>query len=192
MTKFIFIRHGRPDYKPIDHLASTFQLGSLAFLSDLGIEQAKQVARNSELKDAQLILSSPYTRALHTATFISNEIGIPIQGELELHEWIPDLEYRNQSNQQLHDCFNQARQDFIQGIECEASYESMRCVRRRVLTVLKKYLNYQKVIVVAHEGVMFSLSKRQFQNCEMLEIEYSLEQISELLQEKNLLRRNRI
>ena len=48
------------------------------------------IAVDARLKTAELIVSSPYTRALQTAAIISRETGLKICIEVDLHEWEPD------------------------------------------------------------------------------------------------------
>lgn len=66
----------------------------LAELSEKGIQQAKDVSNNKKLKSAQLILSSPYTRALQTEAIISKNSKLDVRVETDLHEWFPDLTFQ--------------------------------------------------------------------------------------------------
>ena len=50
----------------------------------------KITAKDARLKEAELIVSSPYTRALQTAQILSRETGIRVEVDIDLHEWIPD------------------------------------------------------------------------------------------------------
>jgi broad specificity phosphatase PhoE len=82
-----FIRHGE----------STFNVQRAALgrdpqipdapLTDRGIEQVRSVARNLGPRSYDVILSSPYTRALHTATLLAEVIGAPILVEPLVGEW---------------------------------------------------------------------------------------------------------
>jgi broad specificity phosphatase PhoE len=56
-------------------------------LTDNGIAQAKAAARDPRIGRSEIILSSPYTRALHTAAIVSMELGIDIKVEHDLREW---------------------------------------------------------------------------------------------------------
>lgn len=42
------------------------------------------------LKNSEIIISSPYIRALQTAAIISKETKIPLTVEIDLREWQPD------------------------------------------------------------------------------------------------------
>lgn len=185
MTKFIFIRHGRPDYTTLINKNFKGHGIDLAFLSPEGIEQAKTVAKDEILKGAELLLSSPYTRCMHTASIISNELNLPIIGEVDLHEWLPDLSFDynyNDKKELVNINFHKALEEYENPIENkEYDFEVMKDVKKRVLNVLKKYLNYNKVIVVAHEGVMHSLSRQRHYFCTTYSIDLNQKIIDSML-----------
>lgn len=91
MAIFYLVRHGEPVY---DHMLENGFWGfgrDFAPLSPKGREQAEIAAKDIRLKSADIIISSPYTRALQTAQIISRETGICVEVDIDLHEWIPDL-----------------------------------------------------------------------------------------------------
>ncbi|HHT55697.1 MAG TPA: histidine phosphatase family protein, partial [Acholeplasma sp.] len=62
--KAILIRHGEPNYENVSkwgEIGLGFEFGEL---TELGEKQAFDRAKDERLKDADLIVSSPYTRAL--------------------------------------------------------------------------------------------------------------------------------
>ena len=94
MALFYLIRHGEPSY---DNLMEHGFYGfgrDLAPLTEDGKKHAEITAKDARLKEATLIVSSPYTRALQTAQIISRETGLRVEVELDLHEWVPDWENR--------------------------------------------------------------------------------------------------
>lgn len=90
MALFYLIRHGEPDYGAVSKLGFYGFGRSFAPLSERGVQQAEETAKDTRLLDADLIICSPYTRALQTAAIISREIDKEIVVEPELHEWIAD------------------------------------------------------------------------------------------------------
>ena len=92
--KIIFIRHGEPDKSLVDERGFIGQGRDMAPLSELGILQAEQISKDIQLNKCQLIVSSPYTRALQTAAIISKNIGLDIKVEVDLHEFIPDKSFQ--------------------------------------------------------------------------------------------------
>ena len=94
MSTFYLIRHGKPDYTYGDTHGFIGQGHDFAPLKTEKIEEVIETAKDKRLKDAQIIISSPYTRALQTASIISKETGIDIVVESDIMEWQPDLTYQ--------------------------------------------------------------------------------------------------
>lgn len=69
--RVVFIRHGEPDKTHVDLRGFSGQGRDMAPLSEQGIAQAQKVSYASILEGSELIVSSPYTRALQTAAIIS-------------------------------------------------------------------------------------------------------------------------
>ena len=90
MALFYLIRHGEPDYEAVGKLGFYGFGRSFAPLSERGLKQAEETAKDARLLDADLIICSPYTRALQTVEIISRKIDKEIVVEPELHEWIVD------------------------------------------------------------------------------------------------------
>ena len=70
---FYFIRHGETDYSDRNTKIYKGFGVNLSPLSENGIQQIKETAKDLRLTDADIILSSPYTRALQTAAILSKE-----------------------------------------------------------------------------------------------------------------------
>ena len=94
MAKFYLIRHGEPDYTYGDTHGFIGQGHDLAPLKMEKIKDVIETSKTEKLKEAQIIISSPYTRALQTASIISKETGIGIVVESDIREWQPDLTYQ--------------------------------------------------------------------------------------------------
>lgn len=172
MTKFILIRHGEPSYKEVEAKGFKGHGCDLAFLSEKGIEQASILSESYLLNNSEILLSSPYTRCMQTASIISNQINLPITGEIDLHEWLPDLSFNYQNKDLVLYNYERAINDYLYGQVTSLDYESINRVQIRVLKVLKKYLEYQKVIVVTHGGIIFSLTEKHIPYCGIEEINY--------------------
>lgn len=154
----IIVRHGEADYSYcIDN--GWFGLGlNLAPLTSLGQTQANKLSYNSVFEDAQLIVSSPYTRALQTASIISTNNNIPLVVEPDLHEWIPDLSYQNNFEDE-----EKISNEFLanEGLWSKGKvkqWEPIDALHKRVFNVLDKYLNYKKIVIVTHAVVMYHLT----------------------------------
>ena len=145
---FYFIRHGETDYSDRNTKIYKGFGVNLSPLSENGIQQIKETAKDLRLTDADIILSSPYTRALQTAAILSKEIGIEIAVETDLHEWVANKNY-------IYDEDEKAEKSYQQYVDNQGEYqdgvdevwESKQMMEERVLAVLKKYSQYKKVIV---------------------------------------------
>lgn len=155
--KIVFIRHGEPDSSGVDSRGFIGQGRDFAPLTPAGIEQAAQAAAHHLLTGSQLIVSSPYTRALQTAAIISRHTGLDIQVELDLHEFIPDKTFQMKGeaeSKELHHDFMHCCGEYPDGES--RKWETIGEIIRRTQPVLNKYvdLGYEKIIVVAHGGVI--------------------------------------
>lgn len=174
MTKFILVRHANPDYSVLKNCDIKALNGNVAFLSKEGMIQAQNLAKDAIFADAEALICSPYTRAMHTASYISLSTGLPITGEFFLHEWLHDVnELTFDTNEKIVSNYKMAVQDFNTNRRTEgAVYEDLNKTRARVLNVLDKYLDYSKVIVVTHSGVLYSLTKKRFKQAEYMVWDY--------------------
>jgi broad specificity phosphatase PhoE len=153
--EIIFIRHGEPDYIPCWDRGFIGHGKDLACLTTEGVRQAEEVSKMPFLAGSELIVSSPYTRALQTAAIISKNIQLNISVEIDLHEFLPDKTFQYKSKEEsdiLH-------KDFL---DCFGSYpigetrkwETIEEIKNRAIIVMKKYLVHNKIIVVAHGGII--------------------------------------
>ena len=155
--ELILIRHGEPDYQPCYDKGFIGHGKDLAALTDAGVNQAEAVSKNSLLNGSQLIVSSPYTRALQTAAIISQNTMLNIAVELDLHEFLPDKTFQYKGQEES----DQLHRDFL---NCSGEYpanetrkwETITEIKFRAKGVADKYLNLgcQKIIVVAHGGIL--------------------------------------
>lgn len=155
MATFYLVRHGQPDYSDLQE-RGMFGFGrDFAPLSLLGIQQAEEAARDPRLKQAELIVSSPYTRALQTAQIISLRTGVAVQVEPDLHEWVPDWtnQYRtSEESFRLSEDF--ARCKGVYPVGETRKWESLSHMQERMRRAAEKYAAMDKVILVGH-GMAF-------------------------------------
>lgn len=159
MALFYLIRHGEPDYDAVTKLGFYGFGRSFAPLSERGVAQAEQTAEDERLMDADLIICSPYTRALQTAAIISRKINKQIVVEPELHEWLIDKTNSITSSEEvalLGKEFQEYEGVYPEGQEMK--WESLASMRARMKRVAEKYADYDKVIIVGH-GMAFRTLK---------------------------------
>ena len=162
--KIVLIRHGEPDYT---HVAKRGFAGlglNLAHLSKEGEARAAEAAKDTRLDGAQLILASPYARALHTAAIISRHRNLPLEVELDLHEWLPDLTFTYKTDDEVVKASKMMTAN--KGTcppDSPLQYEELESVFNRANAVLRRYAHYDKIIVVAHAILI-----RQFAFAELI------------------------
>lgn len=172
MTTYYLVRHGEPDWELNEIHGLKGQGRSLPPLTPLGVEQAKQTAQDERLQNAELIVCSPYTRAMQTAAIISKETGLDIQVEYDLREWQPDLSDNFgtlEELKQLTDDFERHNGIYPEGSNCK--WESKEMLKARMDSVLYKYSHYDRVIVVGH-GMIFrtQIDEKDIPHCSVFEL----------------------
>lgn len=155
--KIVFIRHGEPDKTLVDARGFIGQGRDFAPLSRLGVQQAETMSADPLLKDGQIIVSSPYTRALQTAAILSRNLQKEIKVEVDLHEFIPDKTFRVKGEEEdylLHKDFRKCHGEYPEGET--RGWETITEIIARTKPVFDRYLSegYEKIIVVAHGGVI--------------------------------------
>jgi broad specificity phosphatase PhoE len=89
---FLLIRHASWDvgYAPPDRFRGHGI--DLVPLTPAGLVEAENLAlRLADGGSIDKVVSSPMTRALQTAMILSRRLMKPVDVELDLHEWVPDL-----------------------------------------------------------------------------------------------------
>ena len=90
MVAIYLLRHGEPDFSPIRERNWPGLAFDLAPLSALGIYQALDAAESLSSVGATAIVSSPMTRALQTASLVGHRLGLRVDVQFDLREWLPD------------------------------------------------------------------------------------------------------
>lgn len=163
----IFIRHGDTDYT----LANKRRLNAIEEnfipLSEKGCKQVQLTAVDFRLKKAKIIVSSPYTRALHSACIINNELQLPLYIEFDLHEWKYDIEGTNYIGQEEID---RRVEDFLESdgdynLSNPKPWEKKTDAYKRAINVISRYVNYSPVIVISHCMLIHCLTDKDRLSC---------------------------
>lgn len=174
---FYFVRHGKTDYSERDQKIYQGFGVNLAPLSEIGIQQILKISKDHRLQGADIILSSPYTRALQTAAILSKELNAPIAVETDLHEWLANKHYIYEDNETAEKAYLEYETlDGRYPCNKEQTWEDAETIKQRVLNVLKKYSKYNKVIVACH-GMMIQATTGSDhpQNSEIVKFDLSNE-----------------
>ena len=148
---FYLVRHGEPDYSEINTKIYKGFGSNMCPLTEKGRYQIKETSNDARLSGADLILSSPYTRALQTASILSKELNTDIIVETDLHEWLANKNYIHESD----DIADANYEDFHNNKGCypansKKDWETFEMMKTRAIAVLEKYKAYEKVIVACH------------------------------------------
>jgi len=174
MLKITMMRHSEPDYSFVQARGYIGHGNDLGQLTDKGILLAEKTSSDSRLDGGEIIVSSPYTRALQTAAIISKNRQLDIKIELDLHEWIPDLTFGFSGKEFADKAFDMYMEN--KGIcpdDSEIKYESAEDLFNRAKNALLKYTDHKKIIVVAHGMLMHQFVKEDFiPFCGIHEIEF--------------------
>lgn len=155
--KIYLIRHGKADYSYGDSHGFIGHGHDLAKLDERYIKDVIKTSKDIRLKEAELIISSPYTRALQTAAIISKETGLDIKVETDLREWEPDTTYQYKKDE-----FKSFYKDYItnNGIKPNdrlVLWESKDHLKNRVMRAIEKYKDYKCIIIVFHKIAIKSI-----------------------------------
>lgn len=162
---FYFIRHGKTDYSERNTKVYQGFGVNLSKLSQLGVTQVKESAKDSRISDADMIICSPYTRAVQTAAILSKELGIDVVIETDLHEWLANKNYIYESDETAEQAYKEYEQNHGEHTSDSQMWEDVSSIKKRVLPVLEKYASYQKVIVACHGMLIQAVTGKELPKC---------------------------
>lgn len=154
-------RHGEPDYEPINSRRWPGAAADLSQLTPTGIQQAEAAAVELAGAGATYLVSSPMTRALHTAAVIGHRLGLVISVDFDLREWLCDDTFILTSSADVmaaYDDMNRQGGEWPRGES--RSWEPLSSVRRRAVGALQRHTDRADgpVIAVCHAVVIRSLT----------------------------------
>lgn len=155
MTSFYFIRHGAAENSEANTKIYQNWGANMVPLSDEGVDQIKNIAKNIRLRKSEIIITSPFGRALHTAGILSKALNIDFKVETDLHEWLPDINYKYLTDDKMMEALKEyLKNNGLKPSKSKYNYETIIDIKKRIESVLEKYRNYKKVIVVTHGVVI--------------------------------------
>ena len=170
MTRFLLIRHGETAWHLTNAKGATGWGAELAPLTETGIRQIQGITQAVREWSPEIILSSPTSRTLHTCALLSTALGIPFEVAFDLHEWIPDFQFKWKTSDDILVSRKEMEQLGGEWPEGETRcWEPLSQVRQRVSSVLKRYSNRARVAVTCHEIVISALTGRNIGLAERIE-----------------------
>jgi len=156
VTEFYFIRHGQINSAERDTKFYHGRGTDMLTLSKTGVEQITALSTDARLKKANLIVTSPYGRALHSAAILSRLLNVPLEVETNLHEWMADIKGYDFIP------YEQAVKNYVElretgGVpedENACPWETLSHLKRRVFDLMEKYSDMDYVIFMCHGTLM--------------------------------------
>ena len=156
MATFYFIRHGQMDSSMAGKKFYKSFAYNMMTLSETGMKQIHEAAKDSRIQNAELIITSPYGRTLHSAAILSKELNIEMRVETDLHEWLADgVSYEFLPEEMAEKAYKSLTENHgchPEGTQC--LWESADQMKKRVMSVLDRYKDHHAVIVVCHGTLM--------------------------------------
>ncbi len=157
MAKFLLTRHAETDYSFPAKWNTPGWGSDLAPLSKDGELQVHSKAKKIVNWKPQIAIVSPTTRTMNTALILKEYLSIEFKVEFDLHEWVPDRYFKWNDFSQVVSILNEMRShngEWPNGKE--QKWESLSKVKERTKNVMLKYLEYGRVLVICHGGVIWS------------------------------------
>lgn len=156
MTTFYFIRHGQMDTSMAGQKFYKGFAFNMMTLSEKGIEQIHETAKDSRLQTAELIITSPFGRTMHSAAILSKDLNLEMRVETDLHEWLVDgVSYEFLPAEAAEAAYRSLTMHHGHHPEgTQPLWESAMQMKERVTKVLEKNKAYHTVIVVCHGTLM--------------------------------------
>lgn len=158
MTTFYLIRHGEANYGLADDRNLVGSTREFVPLTERGVSQIERLGQQLHDHQAELILSSPLTRAMQSAAILSRELDLPVKVEFDLREWVPDFTNTYEGS----DAVLMAYTELLEAggewpKDVKKRWEPMSSVHQRVTDTLVRYTHHDRVFVVCHGAVITSL-----------------------------------
>jgi len=162
--KINFVRHGKPDYTVSAERRLPYALKNYCPLARDGISGVEEAARDPRLASAEVMLVSPYTRAMQTAEIVNRVLGLPLFVEYDLREWDVASDYTEYvSEEEALRRYREFRDNNgvppagTQGSSMPL-YETGESVKKRAMAVLERYRGHDRIVVVAHGTLIRSVT----------------------------------
>ena len=173
--KVFLMRHSEPTYADVEERGYTGFGCDLGKLTRRGIGIAEEAATTLITSGAadgiELIVSSPYTRALQTAAIVSRMTGLKIEVETDLHEWIPDMAYQSNGAYAGASWTEYEIKGGVRDAECVYNWEEFEPIRKRALAALAKYReSCGCILAVAHGGVIRAVLNKKMEHVDYCQV----------------------
>ncbi len=130
---FYFVRHGKTDYSGATRKFTKALASSCPSCLKKAWRRFKRLLRMRGWRMSDLILSTPYTRAVQTAAILSKQLGLDLVIETDLHEWLANEDYTYEDDETA----ERAYEEYVRNCGRHASetqtWEEATAIRERVI-----------------------------------------------------------
>lgn len=155
MSTFYFIRHGKTDFSQENYAIYQGRGHNMLTLCEEGIRQIEAAAKDQRLQGAEIIVTSPFGRTLHSSAILGRALDLDIRVETMLHEWQAKPDGTWLSDEEAMKAYTELNK--YHGVHPKnknCDWETAEDMKKRVFGVLDNYMEYEKVIVVCHGTLM--------------------------------------
>ena len=161
MTQIYLVRHGEPDYETVDSRNLPGLAADTAPLTPEGAKQSETVADLLSGIGATYLVSSPFTRALHSAAIIGHRLALGVRVDYDLRDWLPESSgyWRGQADVRAAQAeLDEYDGEWPQGIR--RPWEPLSQVRERALAALARHTASTDgpVLAITHSTVIRALT----------------------------------
>lgn len=156
------MRHGDTDWQQVDVRRWQGLLNDFAPLTDKGRQQAQEAADAFASSGLDVIVSSPMTRAVETASVVSAALKVPMRIALDLREWLPDETMSWTTAEEVVGAYEDMLRH--EGVRPEGNllrWEPLPAVRARAEAAIAALPKDLTVLVICHAVVIYALTGQE-------------------------------
>lgn len=176
--KIILVRHGEPDYD--NSLATAHTNGRIhkdaVCLAKGAVTECENISKIIAKYNPDIVITSPYSRALHTAHILSYNLSVPLFVENDLREWDTEISIQEHGKKMYDTLLEEITLcNGVHSPSCTFQWESIDGMVKRFYNVLEKYIKYDTVIIVSHKMLIYQISKLDLPFCGFCVIDKKLQ-----------------
>lgn len=153
---FYLVRHGQSESNALGLLSSYPEIPgrTVRHLTEQGVSEVKETAEKLRQENIDVIIASPLTRTVETATIISEATGIPVLQDIRLRETDFGM-YNAGPVAKFFKVYTEPETRIMtDGSDGVESFENMRARVESILRDIKKEFAGKRVVLVSHADTL--------------------------------------
>ena len=162
------MRHGEPAY---DNSASILHTNrrlhkDAVCLTNSAITKCETASIAIAKYNPDIVITSPYSRALHTAHILSYNLSVPLFVENDLREWDTEISIQEHGKELYKNLLEEMTLcNGVHSLDCTFEWESIDLMVERFYNVIEQYRKYNTIVVVSHKMLIYQISKCDLPFC---------------------------